>query len=597
MAFTGKKTRKLSRSNREDNGDRVIPLQSHIKIITDGHSTAHFERLCYKNCPVLPIEGRRLQKSTRDTKLVDMNRRGLVKKVSTVINEMDRRDRSKINAFAQLLAFFKYCDSNGISEIFSKGSVKKYIESLVDKYHSGVKGKTLSQVQGVFKSFLKEYDFYFYNDCLDVFYDFPNDSQPVMPYTDQELKDISRCLYDIYDDYEKYVFYKMPPYKFPLHGSDYLRSRGIGRLSNVERQVEAKTNKDLWKYDLSRTAYFIFCFYTGINSSSLLSLKYEHISSDVFKEASRGVYKLSTVKGRQGGKVNYIDVGFGRRARDFIKRWMYISKVISNGSPYLFPKIVNGKSSKMTDSDTSQLSKIFECFGLPAINSQRFRKTKASLIMRSTESIFKVAEGLNNSVETAAQHYSDGDSTSIEFSLASALDVRQRTALGEQLEEAKKESGYKFKDPVRESSALILGQKSTQVSNGLRCSKPFGEKALDLKKQLVKAGVASDTESVACYKFLDCFRCPFHAVIAEVQDVWMLLSFHDVILDTLSRPAFNSTPSNVLQKVLNTIKNILEKIKKNYPLIYKESEEKYQCCPHPLWSSEDDLELLMSAYV
>jgi hypothetical protein len=596
LAFTGKKTRKLSRSNRKDGGDKIIPLQSHVKIITNGHSTAHFERLCYKNCPVLHIEGRRLQKKTRDTELVDMNRRRLVKKVSIVINEMDMSDRSKINIFAQLLSFFRCCDSNDISDIFSEASVQVYIESLVDKYHSGVKGKTLSQAQGVFKSFLKEYDSHFYNICKKFFYVFPDDSRPVEPYTDQELKDISRCLYDVYENYQMYVFAKMIPYKFPLLSSDYLKSRGIVRASTVERQVEAYTNKDQWKYDLSRTAFFIFCFYTGVNTSSLLSLKHEHINSDVFKEVSRGVFKLSIVKGRQAGEVNNIDVGFGRKARDFIKRWIYVSKVISNGSPYLFPKIVNGKCSKMTDSNVSQFSKVFENFGLPGINSQRFRKTKASLIMRTTESIFKVAEGLNNSVETAAQHYSDGDSTTIEFSLASALDVRRRTALGDELEVAKKESGYKFKDPLRERSALIAGQKPTQVSNGLRCLKPFSEKSLDLKKQLVDAGIASDNEKVACYKFLDCFRCSFHAVIAEVQDVWMLLSFQDVILESLSRPALNSMPSNMLQKVLNTIKKILAQIKKEYPLIYRGAEEKYQLSPHPLWSSEDDFELLMNVY-
>lgn len=525
-----------------------------------------------------------------------MNRRDLVKKVSTVVNEMDMSDRSKINIFAQLLAFFKCCDSNGVSEIFSKESVQIYIESLVDKYHSGVKGKTLSQAQGVLKSFLREYDSVFFFSCKSLFYDFPNDSQPVKPYADQELKDISRCLYEIYEDYQRCVFSGKIPYKFPLYGSSYLKSRGIRKVSDVERRVEANTNKDQWKYDLSRAAYFIFCFYTGVNASSLLSLKHEHIKNEVFKEVSRGVFKLSTVKGRQGGKVNNIDVGFGRRARDFIKKWIYVSKTISNDSPYLFPKIVNGKCSKMTDGNVSQFSKVFENFGLPRISSQRFRKTKASLIMRTTESIFKVAEGLNNSVETAARHYSDGDSTTMEFSLASALDVRQRTALGEELEVAKKESGYKFKDPARESSSLILGKNPTLVSNGLRCEKPFSEKAFDLKKQLVKAGVASDSESVACYKFLDCFRCPFHAVIAEVQDVWMLLSFHDVILDTLSRPALNSTPSNILQKVLITIKHILEKINKVYPLIYKDAEEKYQHSPHPLWSNEDDFELIMSAY-
>lgn len=596
LAFQGKKTRKVIRADSDDYCDKKTHIQSHKKIITDGHSTAHFERLYYKNCPVLYIKGRSLSKVVREQNLVDMNRRSLVIKICSTVNEMDRTDRSKINIFSQLVAFFRYCDSNGLSDIFSEKSVQVYIEILVDKYHSGIKGKTLSQAQGILKSFLKEYDPVFYSDCNRFFYDFPNDSQPVKPYSDQELKDISRCLYEIYEGYEKHVFSKSVPCKFPLYESAYLKSRGIEKVNNSERLVEANTNKDQWKYDLSRAAYFICCFYTGVNSSSLLSLKYDHITSDIFREVSRGVYKLSTIKGRQEGKVNNIDVGFGKRARDFLENWLHISKAISDNSPYVFPKIINGKSNKMTDSDACQLSRVFESFGLPGISSQRFRKTKASLIMRSTESIFKVAEGLNNSPSTVSKHYSDADSTTVEFSLALALDVRKRTALGEDLEVAKENSGYHFKDPLRENSSKISKQKPSLLSNGLRCEKPFGEKSLDLKKQLVKAGIASDIDSVACYKFLDCFRCPFHAVIAEVQDVWMLLSFRDVILETLSRPALNSTPSGVLQKVLLTIVNILQKIDEDYPLVYKDANEKYQESAHPLWSSEGDLELLMNLY-
>ena len=154
------------------------------------------------------------------------------------------------------------------------------------------------------------------------------------------------------------------------------------------------------------------------------------------------------MKGRQSGKVNYIDVGFGNRAKDFLKKWISVSKLLTDQkSEYLFPKINKGNESKMNSSHVGKLSKKFIECGLPALTSQRFRKTKASLIMRSTESVFMVAEGLNNTVETVAKHYSDGDSSSTEFSLASALDIRQRTALGDSLDKAMSDSFYKFKDP------------------------------------------------------------------------------------------------------------------------------------------------------
>ena len=76
----------------------------------------------------------------------------------------------------------------------------------------------------------------------------------------------------------------------------------------------------------------------------------------------------------------------------------------------------------------------------------------------------------------------------------------------------------------------------------------------------------------------------------------MLLSFKDAIIQSFSRPAANSIPSNVLEKVSNTVSAILTRIKIEFPDVYNEAYDKYQDCPHPLWSNDDDLELIMDIY-
>jgi len=235
----------------------------------------------------------------------------------------------------------------------------------------------------------------------------------------------------------------------------------------------------------------------------------------------------------------------------------------------------------------------FKALGLPTLTNQRFRKTKASLIMRATNSIFTVAEGLNNSPETVAKHYP----VSSEFSLSTMLNVRERTARGESLADAKENSVFNYSDPVRENS---LNQQEIRYmpisSSGIRCKSPFGEKSLKLKQALIDSKIAKDTDGVACYKFLECFGCRHHAVIADMEDIWLMLSFRDVLLGVMTRPSINSVPGDLLVKISNTVESILLRIKIEFVDVYDLAIKRYMDGPHPLWSNENDFDLLMEIW-
>jgi hypothetical protein len=587
MSLRGESKRKILSARDPRSQYQLASIESMQKVLTDGHSTAHFERLLYKNCPVLPVHGRKHWTLRNLSMPIDMNRQSLVYRITSTLNSMDRTVRTKINTFSVLVDVFRFCDSNEISDIFSVNAISKYIETLVTKYHSGVKGKHLLQKQSTLRSFIKEFNPELHSELEPNFFDFPQDSQSATPYSDGELKQLYECLDSIYQNYAECVEKNLEPSSFPLTST----------VKTKVRAVRANNNVDQWKFDLSRAAYFLTCFYTGINAGPLLSLKHEDISIESFKQVSRGTYKLATVKGRQGGRVNYLDVGFSRTAKEFFKRWLFISKhLLAANNEYVYPKVLKGVTSKMTVSEASGINATFVKLGYPSLRSQRFRQTKSSIIMRSTRSVFAVSEGLNNSIATVDTHYSDGDPTLIEFSLAAALDIRERTARGQQLQHAWEESSYKFKDPIREKHLKDLQLTATSISNGLRCSMPFGEKAGQLKQMLIQNGLAARTETVACYKFLDCFSCEFHAVIAEVQDVWLLLSFNDVILQSLTRPSVNSNPTIVLSKVSSTVNTLLEKIAVKHPDIYQAAHEKYLDSPHPLWTDAADLDLLLGVY-
>lgn len=594
MAFLKENKRKIVTPS-FTNTDIVINISLQDKSITDGHGTANFERLLYKNCPVLPMAGKRTVIPIDQPEIIYADRQLLVVRICNAIHGLDVTDRTKVNVFNETVRFFKMTDAENIKNIFCIDTISMYIKNLVSSHNQGSKGKTLSGRQNSIKALLKSLDYELYKKCEGIFFSFPADTQSVSPYTDDEVKALFFALQAIYNCYAAHIENGTKPKVFPLYDLKMLdgKYKYINRTS-TERTVSYRNSDTVWISDLVRTAYFMTCFYTGANASSLLKLKLSDFSENIFKDLNRKTYKLRTKKGRQSGRVNEIDVGFTKEARVFFESWICISKKINNNKDgFLYPNPSVNNRAYMTDSGMNILNKTFVDLGLPALSSQRFRKTKASLIMRATESVFFVSQGLNNSVETVAKHYADGNPVTTEFSLASALYIREQTALGKPLDKAITESAFLYHDPLKESED---SKKFKKLTNGLRCGGAFKDKAIKVKEVLVKNGLAEHNDAVACHKFLECFGCKHHAIVAEVDDIWLLLSFNDVILESVTRPAINSRPSNLLNKVNNTIQVIIERMKREHTAVYNEAYDKYLDGMHPLWHDTNDLELIMGIY-
>lgn len=595
MAFIRSEKRKSLEIKKNENID-VIDIPNNKLIFTTRQRNCYFRRLGYKDCPKVKIgsNGQSFLLQVNE-QLVDMNRWELVRYCYLTVLKIDRRERTKIGIFNALISFFQHCDANNYKVAFNKETITSFINSLKKRYLSGLKGKTLIQTQGSLKSFLNEVDPNLEHELRNDFICSLNDSDITLPYADTELKQIVKLLYIIFNKYRNCVLNGTKPSVHPLlcddSGNDFL-----GNPFNGKHIFYVGISSHTWKNELVKTALYLTCFYTGLNESQLLAIKFSDISNEPFERTSDGVYKLSTTKYRQRGRLSITETGFSRRAKEFFETWLSLSKLITNNaSDYVFSVYSKKKYTRMLENQFAVLiNKKLKYFELPALRTNRFRKTKATLIMRATESIFSVAEGLNNSPDTVSKHYSNGVPELMEFSIAGALDVRQRTLQGESLDEAVLESAYHFKDPVREQFYLKnkLAIPNT-LSNGLRCKDSFGEKAKQLKKSLVKAGLAKQKNKVACHKFLECFGCPYHAVIAEVDDIWLMLSFRDVILEVACQPSINSIPTTTLAKVTNTVESILDRLKQEFPHVYKSAEVKYSELPHPLWADKTDFNVLM----
>ncbi|WP_227728566.1 site-specific integrase [Yersinia proxima] len=594
MAFLKENKRKTVTTSNIDT-DTVINISLRDKFITDQDRSANFERLLYENCPAISVTDNHVNITIDKPNFVYANRQSLAIRICNAIHSLDATDRTKVNVFNETVRFLRMADEQKIKNAFCIDTISMYIKNLVSSHNQGSKGKTLSGRQNSIKALLKAMDYELFKKCESMFISFPADTQSVSPYTDDEVKEIFSALQAIYICYAAHLENGTKPKAFPLYElKDLAGNHKYKNKTSTERTVSYKNSDTVWLSDLVRVAYFMTCFYTGANASSLLKLRLSDFSEGLFKDLNRKTYKLNTKKGRQSGRTNEIDVGFTQHARSFFESWISVRKKINDDeNSFLFPNPSINNKSYMTDSGMSVLNKTFVDLGLPALSSQRFRKTKASLIMRATESVFFVSQGLNNSVETVAKHYADGNRVTTEFSLASALYIREQTALGKPLDKAITDSAFLYRDPLKESEA---SKKFKKLTNGLRCGGAFKDKAIKVKETLVKNGLAENHDVVACHKFLECFGCRHHAIIAEADDIWLLLSFNDVILETVTRPAINSRPSNLLNKVNNTIQVIMERIKKEHAAVYKEAYDKYLDGVHPLWQDANDLELMLGVY-
>ncbi|SMF06725.1 hypothetical protein SAMN02745866_00511 [Alteromonadaceae bacterium Bs31] len=602
MAFKGKKTRKISDPTSE-NIAIVTPISVKNLTLTNGNSTVHFKRLGYHNCPNLKAgNGTNSAEFRGNEVLVDMGRWPFVIEMYQTIVNLDRTPRTKLNIFNGLVVLIQVCDQNSVEDILSKNAVELFVDELKNRYMKGGKGKSLQGIQNAVKVITKEINLFNDLEAKNVFFQFPNDTTPVTPYTDLEVKQIVKNLYKIYSAYGKHLLEGSTPENFPLYDEDKLlkSAPSIGFLrSRWRKKISTKNNIDTWKMDLVRSAYYLMCFFTGINHGQLSELKVLDITGGDFIESSRGKYILITTKNRQKGRQNLDEIGFTKRAKDFVESWVYMARILdSSETAILFPRVVNGKCYRQDGvSIYGGLNHSFQALGLPRLSNQKFRKTKASIIFRATDSIFSTAEGLNNNPETVARHYSDGNPVQSKMALAAVLDIRERTAQGESVSDAKENSVFSYRDPIRKSAyPKTTANIPTLSPSGIRCTAPFGEKAKALKNSLIDAKLASDHESVACHKFLECFGCDNHAIIAEIEDVWLMLSFRDVLLGVMSRPSINSMPGDILIKVAATVESILSRLQDEFIDVYSSAMKRYMDAPHPLWSSEDDFDLLREVW-
>jgi len=117
-------------------------------------------------------------------------------------------------------------------------------------------------------------------------------------------------------------------------------------------------------------------------------------------------------------------------------------------------------------------------------------------------------------------------------------------------------------------------------AHGSYCQSPFGEQAEKFLSRVRRHGLLS-TEKFACSDLMKCFSCPHQIIVAEVCDIWCLMSFKKCLEESIYRHVDQRHFYQNYASVLSAIDSILNRIDKK---ILQEATFKLRDDgPHPLW--------------
>lgn len=483
--------------------------------------------------------------------------------------------------FNMIVSFFRFCDSTLRRAELTESSVGSYAQYISNQVHGDLKShENLRGMSERFSAFLSWAGHDSLASLMPKVARYNVMVKKTQAYSDEEQIGVSRDLFRVFNVLASRLKKGEPttcPFDQPKTSWDISRY-----------------NSTLWFNKFTITALFLTANFTGDNNTPLRKLRRRDVTERVFHfDKTINLYRLVSQKDRQGGQENTWDMGFTRRGRDFFSAYLGCLDCFSlPEEAYLFPRFENGRYDGFVCS--ADMTSYINWFMARAPHQvrpviSRFRQSKSDGLMTETNSVATVAEGLNNLQSTTARHYMNGNPHNNRNRLGSAAEALELTARGASIEEARKVVEAKYGKPLRVMDIVAQGEtEPAPTKTGSRCRQPFGDMAQNLKRELVAGGLLDQDESIACFKFLDCFRCEFQALVAEVDDIWCMLSFRESLIESLQRPAINhQLPVVRINDVMSKIQAMLSDVERDYPDIYAQAISKLNLEIHPLWDDEN----------
>lgn len=368
--------------------------------------------------------------------------------------------------------------------------------------------------------------------------------------------------------------------------------------NNVIKVKKGYSNNVLKRQSLlnqsSRCALHLFYMWTGMNDSVLKKMKRSDVS---FKSVGADSYIFESVKGRAGHKEISNYLGFSKYAKNLITEWLEVSKqhfllagVVDIDDQPFIPFVdseLNIKDFTHNSTSAYRINKLIEKLFPFKINATRFRKTKSDILMRVTEDMYVVSQGINNSINVVSRYYSSGIKANNERQLSATFESLALIGKGVSVSESIKSakilhsdilSTYDYKERLSRKEIPM----TTIAPHGVRC---LGDsnKVSAVERSYNNLDIDLPKNEKICTDFLSCFDCPNHILVASETDIWLMLSFYEQVIEMKNIPSQNSIPKDKLYNIEDVLKRTLKRLEGQAPQEYKNAELKVRDSDHPLF--------------
>jgi len=607
----GKKGRKRTKVSIEKKASSPKVLHIENMALNDGKGQSiYFKRLRYFNVPTIK------QIATQAQTLA--NRDIVVRAVYEAVQTLGESKTAGC-IFRGFVNYLKYIDNIQFQgDIFDNSVMKDCVRHYNSQREKGLEITKSATIQGALTYLLKQWGRDADAKALPpVKGGSPSTGQAF--HVENELKHISTVLIkgavafkeaiekgeflDTHPFYDEVAFAEVIKGKGWSNHKIAMMREGFKRCMKPQFEKKAqipleKLNKVVFFNHATRNWFFVFSMLTGMNKSPLASVTFADVK---FKDIGSGRYVFDSVKRRASDKEIDNKAGFSKRTKALISAWIKTSKIMYQElgiayskthplCPY-FDTQGNVLTMDYHGASLEHLNKHLVKITGVKVNTKRFRATKSDTLMRVTEDIFLVSEGLNNTVNVVAKSYSSGVQSDHDSNLNAAFSAQMSVGKGETITKAVENakimhsyilSDYDYKQRLRGTSGD--NRPLMKTPSGVRCQGATPEKLDAEARRMKQLGIDFSKDTGRCIDFMGCFDCPSHKLVASENDIWLMLSFSEGISDLKNMVAGNSAPKDEYFMVEATLKKVLIRLNKKAPKNYASAKIKVDSGEfHPLY--------------
>ncbi|EMG7549546.1 hypothetical protein P4S52_04450 [Vibrio sp. SA48] len=594
--------RKRTKITTKKTSTPIIPLRFEDMVLDSGNGIkAYTHRLRYRYVPTV--------KQIKSGDVVSANRDDIVRYIHQMLTPLPA-NKSKEGYFSGLVSYFQYIDDIGYhGDLFSNAIMGDCIKHFNKLRVKGVQVSKVEQIKSSLSFLLR-----LWNRESDLKTLPEVTARPLVAnkafHVETELKPLSKILVkgalafqeaieknellDIHPFFDEELFNEQTkrlgwtPHQIGTkkHGFKRCMKPVLATIKSSPLQLE-QLNRQVFYNQASRNWFFVFSMLTGMNSSVLANVRHKDIA---FKGIGSGRFVFDGEKFRACYKSLDNCAGFSQRTKGLITRWLKTSKAmyqslgipLSNELPLCPFFGASGEvwTFNVRGSNIGYINLQLEKITGLKVTTSRFRATKSDVLMRVTEDIFLVSQGLNNTVNVVAKRYSSGIQADHDNNLNATFGALSAIAKGEEVGKAIEGSKVMHSDILSDYDYKKLRHRESQeqplmtTPSGIKCAGPTPERLIAEARRMKQLGIEFSQDTGRCTDFLACFDCDSHKLVASENDIWLMLSFLEQIEDLKEMVASNSAPKDEYFVVEGMLKKVLLRLKQKAPKNYAQAKQK-----------------------